>query len=335
MTLRVGIIGAGMIGEDHTRRLMTVVPGSSVVAIADVDTARADAVRAKYAPKAKIYASGRELIFSDSVDAIVVTSWGPTHEEHVLSAIAAGKPVFCEKPLATTQAACMRIIDAEVAFGRRLVQVGFMRRFDRGYQAMREVIASGRIGNPLMFHSAHRNPSVPASYTSDMALVDTAVHDIDVARFLLDDEVAAAQVIYPRRNTRGGALRDPAFAVLEMAGGAVVDIEISVNIAYAYDIRGEVIGETGTVELAEMNAVTVKSVGAFSGCVTADWRERFGAAFDAEFRAWIEASRSGAATGPSSWDGYAATTVTDAAIAAAATGERVAISMRGKPDLYR
>ena len=92
------------------------------------------------------------------VDAIIVASWGPTHEEYVLAGIAAGKQVFCEKPLATTREACERILDAEVAAGRRLVMVGFMRRYDDGYRAMKEALDRGDIGAPLVFHSAHRNP---------------------------------------------------------------------------------------------------------------------------------------------------------------------------------
>ena len=165
---------------------------------------------------------------------------------YVLAAIKAGKPVFCEKPLATTEADCSAIIDAEAAFGRRLVQVGFMRRFDPQYLAMKETIASGAIGAPLIFQSGHRNASVPAHYHRDMALTDTAVHDIDIARFLLDDEPAAISVRAPRRNSRAGDLADPLLTLIDMRSGALVAIETSVNIAYGYDIRGEVIGETGS-----------------------------------------------------------------------------------------
>ena len=104
----------------------------------------------------------------------------------MLASIAAGKQVFCEKPLATTREACERILDAEVASGKRHVMVGFMRRYDEGYRAMKATIDSGEIGAPLMFHSGHRNPSVPPHYTSDMIINDTCVHDVDIARFLLD-----------------------------------------------------------------------------------------------------------------------------------------------------
>lgn len=331
--VKVGVIGTGMIGQDHIRRLTTVLAGASVVAVSDVDEARAREVASRVSG-AKSFATGQELIASDAVDAVVVTSWGPTHEEYVLAAIAAGKPVFCEKPLATTQEACLRILDAEMKFGRRLVQVGYMRRYDPAYRALKETVESGAIGTPLLMHAAHRNPDVPSHYTSDMAINDTAVHDVDVARWLLEDEIVATQVLIPRRNRNAGELRDPLFILFEMAGGAIVDVEVSVNIGYGYDIRGEISGETGTAELAESNPVVVKRESAFSGRVPADWRERFVRAFDLEFQEWLMAAAQGTATGPSAWDGYAATAVCDAALEALRTGTRQEVKLRDKPSFY-
>ena len=114
MTLNVGVIGVGMIGQDHIRRITHVVSGARVSAVTDVDLDRAKSVAADL-PSAKALQTGQELIDDPEVDAIVVASWGPTHEEYVLASIAAGKQVFCEKPLATTREACERILDAEVA----------------------------------------------------------------------------------------------------------------------------------------------------------------------------------------------------------------------------
>ncbi len=332
MSLNVGVIGIGMIGQDHVRRLTTMLAGADVVAVSDVNAAQAKGAAARL-PGATVYPTGEELIEAKEVSAVVVTSWGPTHAAYVLAAIKAGKPIFCEKPLASTERDCSAIIDAEVAFGRRLVQVGFMRRFDAQYRAMKQTIVSGAIGAPLIFQSGHRNPSVPSHYSKDMALTDTAVHDID-CRFLLDDEPATISVRAPCKNSRAGELSDPLFTLIDMRSGALVAIETSVNIAYGYDIRGEVIGETGVVTLAERNDILVKTNGVFSGRVPVDWRERFGAAFDAEFRAWIAAAAKGGAAGPSSWDGYVATVVSTLGVKAIESGRREPIELRERPAPY-
>jgi myo-inositol 2-dehydrogenase/D-chiro-inositol 1-dehydrogenase len=306
-----------------------------VVAVTDVDLDRARTV-ADDLPGARLHQTGQELITDADVDAVVVTSWGPTHEEYVLAGIAAGKQVFCEKPLATTREACERILDAELAAGRRLVAVGFMRRYDAQYRAMKATVTSGEIGAPLLMHAAHRNPSVPSFFTSDMTINDSAVHDIDVARWMFDDEIAAVTVLKPRVNSNAAAgFDDPLLVLLGMASGVLVDVECSVNAAYGYDIRGEVVCESGTVELSESAGAIVKRAGHHSGRVPADWRERFVRAFDTELQAWIDAVAAGTTTGPSAWDGYAATVGTDAALAALRTGERVPVTMRDRPDLYK
>lgn len=331
--VRVGVIGVGMIGQDHIRRLSTVLAGASVTAVNDADPERARQVADRLGT-ARAHATGQGVIDDADVDAVLVCSWGPSHEEFVMASIRAGKPVFCEKPLATTEQACWNIVQAEVGHGSRLVQVGFMRRYDHAYRMLKRTLDSGEIGTPLMMNSGHRNPSVPSHYTSDMAIADTSVHDIDVARWLLGDEVAEVMVAKPRQNRNGGELNDPLMIMLRMRGGALVNVETSVNIAYGYDIRGEVIGETGTVSLAESSAVVVRSKGTFSGRIPEDWRERFIRAYDVELQEWLDDCAQGRCGGPSSWDGYAATVVADAGLVALRSGGWSPVSLREKPSLY-
>jgi myo-inositol 2-dehydrogenase/D-chiro-inositol 1-dehydrogenase len=252
----------------------------------------------------------------------------------VLAAIAAGKPVFCEKPLATTQEACLRIIEAEVAFGRRLVQVGYMRRYDSYYRALKSVVDRGDIGAPLLMHCTHRNPSVPSHYTREMAITDTAVHEIDMVRWMFGEEIVGTRVLKPRKNSLGGELEDPLLLIFEMSSGALIDVETSVNIRYGYDIRGEVVGETGTAALGEFSPVTVRTGNTFAGRVPEDWRERFISAYDVEFQEWIDGVRVGGTYGPSSWDGYAAAVVSDAAVEALRSGNRSTVELAEKPALY-
>ena len=117
MTLNVGVVGTGKIGQEHIRRLTETLAGARIVAVSDADAARAGEVAAKL-PGAKAYPTGEELIAAKDVGAVIVTSWGDTHAAYVIAAIRAGKPVFCEKPMATTEADCSAILDAETAHGR-------------------------------------------------------------------------------------------------------------------------------------------------------------------------------------------------------------------------
>ncbi len=273
MTVGVGVIGVGMIGQDHIRRITQVLTGGAVVAVNDVDKARAGQVAAGL-PGASVHEAAAGLIADDRVDAVLVASWGPAHEEQVVAAIAAGKPVFCEKPLAPSSGACLRIMDAEMAAGRRLVQVGFMRRYDAGYRAMKAALDDGGIGAPLLMHCAHRNPSVPPyGFTTDMIISDSSVHEIDIVRWLFGEEIVAATVLTPRRSSQAGAdLQDPLILLLEMASGVLVDDELFVNARYGYDVRGEIVGpcgrRTGTAAASRWTGATGSSAPTTPSCRT-------------------------------------------------------------------
>ncbi len=334
MTVRVGVIGAGMIGADHVRRLTGGLVGGEVVAVTDVDRDRAGAVAAG-TPSARVLGTGAELVADAGVDAVLVASIGPTHEQYVLACIAAGKPVFCEKPLATSGAACERILDAEIAGGRQLVQVGFMRRYDAAYRALEQSVAQGEIGPPLLVHCAHRNASVPPTYAAEMMISDSAVHEIDASRWLLGEEIAVVRVLEPRRSSRAPErLRDPLLLVLESVSGVLVDVELSVSVGYGYDVRCEVVGESGTASLGHEGTVRVVRDGQRTSRVPRDWRDRFADAYDVELQAWLDATAAGGCTGPSAWDGYAAAVVAETCLRAPRTGEPTAVVLRDRPAFY-
>ena len=318
MTLNVGVIGVGMIGREHIDRLSNKLVGAKVVALADVNPKQAEEAAAGL-QGAKVYPSGEALIAAPEVQAVVVTSWGPTHETYVLAAIKAGKPVFCEKPLATTAEASLRIVEAEIASDRHLVQVGFQRRYDKGYRALKKTIDDGVIGAPLMIHCAHRNPSVPEAYVSDMAIVDTFIHEIDVLRWLIDDYVSA-QVLVPRNTKYTHAkLNDPIIVLLATKSGVRIDGEVFVNCRYGYDIRCEVVGEEGAATLPEPESVVLRRDAKLSTTIMQDW---------------IEAAKSGKVNGPNAWDGYFAAVTADACLGALHNGAVTPIVTPPRPAFY-
>jgi myo-inositol 2-dehydrogenase/D-chiro-inositol 1-dehydrogenase len=333
MTLDVGVVGTGVMGQDHVQRLATSVPHAKVVAVSDVNVEQAKRVGERVA--ARVYSDGHDLIGDEQVQAVLIASPGPTHEEFTLACIAAGKPVLCEKPLAPTIDACVRVLEAEAALPRRLVQVGFMRRYDDGFRALKERLDDGQVGPALLLHCRHRNAISPPGFTSDMMITDSVVHDIDVTRWLLGQEVVAARVFTPRRSSRApDGLQDPQLVLLETAEGVLVDVESFVNCQFGYDIRYELVGETGTLSLGEEPGVQIRQQGQHRGPIPADWRERFGAAYQRELQVWVTGALEGRITGPSAWDGYATTAVAESAVQSLTDGRRVSVELVERPALY-
>ena len=319
--VNVGVIGAGLMGSTHARLLATAVSGADVVAISDALPESA-ARLAEEIGVPMTHADGLELIANPAVDAVVVASPAATHEPFTLACLRAGKPVLCEKPLAVSAAAALRIVEAEAATGRRLVTVGFMRRYDPGYADLKAQLDAGRIGAPLLVHSAHRNPSVHSFFDSAMIITDTAVHEIDITRWLLGDEITRVTVLSPRPTSRAReGLRDPLLILLETAGGQIVDVEAFVSAGYAYDIRCEIVGEDGTLELLPPATVSLRTNHAESLSIPPNFQARFGTAYLNELQAWVAAIVLGEEPdGPSAWDGYAAAAVCEAGVSSLSEG---------------
>ena len=332
MSVRVGLIGVGVMGADHARILASQVPGATIQALYDADQGRAKAVADETGAQALV-GDPMALIRDSSIDAVLVASPDQTHKDFALACLASRKPVLCEKPLAPTAAECIEVVAAEAKLGRRLVQIGYMRRFDPAYVEMKASLLAGSLGAALMLHCQHRNVSAPSWFDSKMAIGNSAVHEFDIARWLLDAELTSIQVFRPKaaRADKPGA---PLFLVLETSKGQLVDVEIFNDAAYGYDVRGELVCENGTVSL-HAPVRTETSVNLRHGAnYPADWRPRFADAYRLQAQAWIKAVATGTHAGASAWDGYAAAAVAEAGLRSLAEKRSVAIDLMEKPSLY-
>ncbi|MEU6540328.1 Gfo/Idh/MocA family oxidoreductase [Streptomyces sp. NPDC047000] len=332
--LGVAVLGAGHMGADHVRRLAYRVSGARVVAVADPDGARAEEAVAGI-DGVTVHTGTEAALDAPGVGAVLVASPGPAHEQALLAAFARGLPVLCEKPMVPDAAGALRVVEAEARLGRRLAQIGFMRRYDAEYGRLKSLLDSGRLGRPLMLHCVHRNVSSPPGFTSAMLIDSSVSHEIDAARWLLGEELTAVTVLRPR--AAAGApegLADPQFVLLESEHGALVDVEVFVNCGFGYQVRCEAVGEKGSARIGEGHTVLVTSGGVAGEEVPADYLVRFADAYDREVRAWVDATRRGRVTGPSAWDGYAAAAVAEAGVRSLEGGGRQTVVLAPRPGLY-
>ena len=327
--LRIAVLGVGMMGAFHVQALTTRVRGAKVTVVNDYFTEKATELAD--AIGARVVADPLEAIADPEVDAVLIASPGAAHDAQVNACLDAGKPVLCEKPLTTDIASSRAIVEKERALGRQLIQVGFMRRFDPEYVALKELVTSGGLGNPLLVHCTHRNPAVGDHFNSEFMIRDSVVHEVDVARFLLDEEITSVQVIKGVASSSAPAgTHDPMIVIFETASGRVVTDEIFVRTGVAYEVRTEVVGERGSATIGlDQNLVVKSTDGRWGGRVTPGFVERFGQAYDIELQRWVDAARRGTIDGPGAWDGYAAVAVCEAGVQAVRTGEKVVVDLEG------
>lgn len=334
-TLGVAVIGIGRMGADHVRRIDEVVSGARVAAAVDVDADRAKAV-ASTVKGCTAFTDPAAAMDAPGVDAVLIASPGPAHEAALFAAFERDLPVLCEKPLTPDPASALRVMEAERRLGHRRVQVGFMRRYDADYIRLKRLLDRRAHGRPLMLHHQHRNADTPPGFTDAMTIHDSVVHEIDVTRWLLGEEITAVRVLRP---TPTGAapdgLSDPQLIVFETAAGQLVDAELFVNCGFGYQVRCEAVCEEGTARIGDDHGVFVNSAGRCGTSITPGFVQRFEEAYDRQVRSWVDATRRGAVEGPGCWDGYAAATVCAAGVRAQATGERVAVELIQRPELYR
>ena len=337
MELNIAVIGCGMIGREHIERIQNRIRGAQVVAVCDVFEEGAKKGAEIAGAGVKVYTDFHAAINDPDVNAVVVTTPGAFHKDPVIAAIEAGKPVFTEKPLANTAADCKAVVDAEMASGKHLVQVGFMRHYDRGYAEMKRIIDSGELGAPLMIHACHRNVSQPDGFQTEMGVSNVAIHELDICRWLLGDEYKSGQVLKVRQSacsTKG--YDNPQIVLLETQSGARIDVEVQVADAYGYDIQCQVVCEKGTVNLPDPYAVVKRSNATRSFPILTDWKDRFIEAYDIELTHWVKTlEEKGEPDGPSAWDGYAACVAADTLNRSRGTNQFLPIEMMDKPALYK
>ncbi|GHE57290.1 inositol 2-dehydrogenase [Streptomyces spiralis] len=332
--LGVAVLGAGHMGADHIRRLDQVVSGARVAAVADPDTARAKEAVGGIAG-VSVHEDAVAALDAPGVEAVLIASPGPAHEEALLAAFARGLPVLCEKPMVPDSDGALRVVEAEARLGRRLAQIGFMRRYDAEYRRLKSLLDGGALGRPLMLHCTHRNVSSPPHFTSAMLINSSVSHEIDAARWLLGQELTAVTVLRPAPSSGAPqGLLDPQFVLFETERGALVDVEVFVNCGFGYQVRCEAVGETGSARIGEEHGMAVTSGGGARQEVPQDYLVRFADAYDREVQAWVDATRRGRVTGPDTWDGYAASAVAEAGVRSLEEGGRVQITLAPRPDLY-
>jgi myo-inositol 2-dehydrogenase/D-chiro-inositol 1-dehydrogenase len=320
-------------GADHARIIGREVAGVRLVAVADPDEARAK-TSAEASGATRHGWDAMALVEDPEVEAVLVASPDETHADLVLACLKKKKPVLCEKPLASTPEDCLRLVAAEIETGRKLVQVGFMRRFDPAYGELREAIALEKMGRPLLLHCQHRNAKAPGFFTPEMSITNAAVHEFDIIRWLLGAEITAVTV--PPSVAKGDRrLRDPLMMLIETTGGVLADLEAFMNAAYGYDVRTELVCEEGAMELARPRPAEVRHGGVQALSFPPDWRGRFHEAYRRQAQAWVRSiAGGGPPVGASAWDGYVATKVAVDGLKALATGDRVFVNLDKKPGFY-
>ena len=320
-SLRVGVIGAGIMGADHANTLRRSVRGAEVTAVADVDLARAEAA----AEGSRAYDDAFALIADPAVDAVVIASHDSVHAAQVVAAVRAGKAMLCEKPLAPTLAQGRQVLREIGATGEALLSLGFMRRFDPGYVQLRQAIDDGSIGAPVLVHNVSRGVSSAPNATSEFSITGSAIHECDVVPWLLRSPVVEVSWIAPRRSSQANeGLQDPQLIHLRTADGVLSTVETFLNARYGYVMRCEVVGENGTISLTEPARVVVEGELKRSTGYAADWRPRFADAYRLELQAWVDSVLAGEPTPLATGrDGVAASTVAEAVITSMHHGGRV------------
>jgi len=293
--LPVGVVGLGRMGTIYAGHLARHSK-SQIVCISDLIEGRAQATAAELGVESWS-TDYRDVLENKAIKAVFVTSSTSTHREVVMAAAQAGKAIFCEKPIALTLEDTDQMIAAIEGNGV-MFQAGFMRRFDSGYLAAKGQIEAGAIGKPVTFKSIGRDPFCPDLGYADLnvsggLILDMAIHDFDLGRWLMADEVKrvyaeGGTLAFPQLNTVGDI--DNAVVNMLFEGGALGNVEVSRNALYGYDIRTEILGTEGGLNIGyyQQTPLLVMTTRGISHDMVPYIIERFGDAYLAQTRDFVE-----------------------------------------------
>ena len=332
--LRVAVLGVGVMGADHVARITGRISNARVVVMNDYLSEKAEQVAASV-PGARVVGDPLDAIADRDVDAVVLATPGPVHEKQLLACLEHGKPVLCEKPLTTEVETSLEVVKREAELGKRLIQVGFMRRFDQEYAQLKALIDGGELGQPLVIHCVHRNPAVPPSFDSAMMVQGFAGtrgrrHAVPVRR---GDRFGAnhqARIRIPRRRQ---GLQDPQIAIIQTETGKPRRRRAVRH--HRRRLRGTHRGggrERQRHNRSRRRAGRARSsTGKWGGRITPGFRERFGTGLRHRVAAVGRRGAIGRSTsnktGPTAWDGTPQRRSAKPASNRWQSGERVAVEM--------
>jgi len=290
----VGIIGVGIMGKGHALYLSDYVKGAKVVAIYDTNLTTAANVAKEVFKKTKVlpkvYQDIDQLLGDKSVNSVIIASPDHLHAKHLTQSVLAGKNVLCEKPLASTVKEAKKVAKI-VRESKSIVGVGFMRRFDKAYLDLKKEINTGKYGQVLQIRCTSRNVSSPNATTS-MLLTNVAVHEIDIIRWLLGEDIVSVKVNYAKVTKKANPnLSDPISVICKSESGVLITIDIFANSTYGYEVGMEVLTENGSLVIENLGSLNIaknfKLPGRKPGTLHKDWMGRFKPAYIAELKAFI------------------------------------------------
>lgn len=259
-TVRIGSVGLGRLGLAHAENITNRIKGAQLAALCDLDENKLNETADRLGVKNRFTAFD-DMIKSDEIDAVVLVSPSAMHTSQIEAALAAGKHVFSEKPLGVTVDECLKAEKAVEKYSDKVFMLGFMRRFDESYKYAHDKVAAGEIGTPVLFRSYSQDPekfidgAIAFAPHSGGQFLDMAVHDIDLARWFLDDEPETVYAI-------GGCYAHPEFAqyqdgdnvsaLMKFKKGAMAFLLAGRTAPHGYNVETEIIGTKGTLRIASV-----------------------------------------------------------------------------------